>query len=386
QDLLDTLWSEVAVEEGSLTRGISSLRQVLGSTADDRDFIQTVSKRGYRFIADVRVTTDDELDVARVEGGIPLPSLAASSATGFVGRESELLQMEEVWQQVKSGRHHLLFVAGEPGIGKTRLSLEFARMRGAEGNAVFVGYSDEENLVPFQPFVQSLTWYVRHCPEADLRAQLAAIGGGAELGWFLPELRVRIPDLPSPTKVDPEGQRYRLFESVDALLAVASRARPMLLIFDDLHWADKPTLLLLRHVVRSARTGCFCIVATYRESELDRTHPLAEVLVALRREARVTRMALRGLDMACVTSLVAAIVGPDAPAHLAQVVMDSTDGNPFFVTEILQHLKETGAIGGVRGRIGGTIEVGDLGLSEGIKEVIGRRLSRLSEACNRVLS
>src|SRR5947207_612443 len=98
QDLLDKLWSETAVEEGSLTRGISSLRQVLGSTADGRDFIQTVSKRGYRFIADVRETTDDELDGARVAGGIPLPSLAASSAGGFVARESELLQMEDVWQ------------------------------------------------------------------------------------------------------------------------------------------------------------------------------------------------------------------------------------------------------------------------------------------------
>jgi DNA-binding winged helix-turn-helix (wHTH) protein/tetratricopeptide (TPR) repeat protein len=387
QDLLDKVWSDVSVEEGSLTRGISSLRLLLGSTADGGDFIQTVAKRGYRFVAKVRETTDGELDDARLAGSIPLPPpLVATDAVDFVGREAELVQMQEVWQCAKGGHHQLLLVAGEPGIGKTRLSLEFARSRGAEGSTVLVGYSDEENLVPYQPFIESLAWYVRHCPEADLRAQLAAIGGGAELRPFLPELRTRIPDLPTPTTVDPEGQRYRLFETVGAWLAVASRARPVLLLLDDLHWADKPTLLLLRHLVRSARTASFAIVATYRESELGRTHPLAEMLVALRRETRVTRLVLRGLDIAKVGALVDSIVGPDAPSLLPHVVMDSTDGNPFFATEMLRHLKETGAIARVGGSMGQTTKVADLGLSEGIKEVIGRRLSRLSDACNRGLS
>jgi DNA-binding winged helix-turn-helix (wHTH) protein len=387
QDLLDKVWSDVAVEEGSVTRGISSLRHVLGSTTDGRDYIQTVSKRGYRFIANVRETTDDETGGVRVAGGIPPPpSLLVTTAVDFVGREAELVKMQEVWQRTKGGRHQLLLVAGEPGIGKTRLSLEFARGKGAEGSTVLVGSSDEENLVPYQPFVESLTWYVRHCPEVDLRAQLAAIGGGAELGRFVPELRNRIPDLPTSPAMDPDGQRYRLFEAVAGLLAVASQARPMLLTFDDLHWADKPTLLLLRHVIRSSRPASFTIVATYRESELGRTHPLAEMLVTLRREPGVTRLVLRGLDVAHVRVLVDSIVGPDAPSQLPQVVMDSTDGNPFFATEVLRHLKETGAIARVRGMMGRTIEVGDLRLSEGIKEVIGRRLSRLSEACNRTLS
>lgn len=386
QDLLDKVWSDVAVEEGSLTRGISSLRRVLGSTADGRDYIQTVSKRGYRFMARVRETTDDELDSTRLAGGIPLPhSLLATAAVDFVGRENELVQMRDVWQRATSGRHQLLLVAGEPGIGKTRLSLEFARRRGAEGSTVLVGYSDEENLVPYQPFVESLTWYIRHCPEADLRAQLAAIGGGAELGPFVLELRNRMPDLPSPPAMDPEGQRFRLFEAVAAMLAVASRARPMLLTFDDLHWADKPTLLLLRHVMRSARPASFAIVATYRQSELGRTHPLAEMLITLRREPGVTRLLLRGLDITHVRALVDSIVGPNASSRLPRVVMDSTDGNPFFATEVLLHLKETGAIARSGGMMGRTVEVADLGLSEGIKEVIGRRLSRLTEACNRVL-
>ncbi len=385
QDLLDRVWSGVAVEEGSLTRGISSLRQVLGATADGQNYIQTVPKRGYRFISEVRETSDDELHGTRL--GIPLPpSLLATVAVDFVGREAELRQMQDVWQRAKDGRHQLMLVAGEPGIGKTRLSLEFARSRAAEGINVLMGYSDEENLVPYQPFVECLSWYFRHCPEVELRGQLAAIGGGGELAPFVPELRNRLPNLPSPLPIDPEGQRYRLFEAVAGMLAVGSRARPLLLMFDDLHWADKPTLLLLRHVMRSASMASFAIVATYRESELDRTHPLAETLVTLRRDRGTTRLVLHGLKITHVKALVNSIVGPNAPAQLSQVVMDSTDGNPFFATEILQHLKETGAIARVGGVTGRTIEIEDLGLSEGIKEVIGQRLSRLSEACNRLLS
>src|SRR5207245_2456749 len=121
QDLLDEVWPGVAVEEGSLTRGISSLRRVLGSTADGGDYIQTVAKRGYRFIANVRETTDDELEGPRWAGRIPLPpSLVATAAVEFVGRDAELAQMRDVWERATSGRHQLLLVAGEPGIGKTR--------------------------------------------------------------------------------------------------------------------------------------------------------------------------------------------------------------------------------------------------------------------------
>lgn len=382
QDLLDKVWPDVAVEEGSLTRGISYLRQALGTTADGQHYIQTVSKRGYRFISSVREVTGEEAEAK--PSGISLPSaLLATAAGDFVGRQAELAEMQDVWRRAKEGRHQLLLIAGEPGIGKTRLSLEFARRCGAEGSTVLIGYNDEENLVPYQPFVEGLSWYVRHCPEAELRSLLSAAGGGGELEPLLPELRYRIPDLPGPPPMDPEGQRYRLFEAVAATLAALSRTRPLLFVFDDLHWADKPTLLLLRHVMRSARTGFFTVVGTYRESELGRTHPLSDVLTTLRREPSVTRLVLHGLAIAQVSALVDSIVGSNMLPKLPQMIMDSTDGNPFFVTEMLRHLKETQTIDKVSGR---TTDVADLGLSEGIREVIGRRLSRLSNACNRMLS
>lgn len=387
QDLLDAVWGDVAVEEGSLTRAISSLRQLLGTSRNGDDYVQTVAKRGYRFTASVQESAVDRPESAHVRPSIALPpQLAVPAAVEFVGRERELQTMNEVWERAKAGRPQLLFVAGEPGIGKTRLSLEFAGARSVEGATVLMGCSDEETLVPYQPFVESLTWYVRSCDGSDLRAQLSAAGGGAELGALIPELRRRIPDLVNQAAMSPEAQRYRLFEGVSALLATVSRQAPMLIVFDDLHWADKTTLLLLRHVMRSAGAARFVIVATYRESELGRSHPLADMLIALRGEHNVTRLSLRGLDTATIGGLVAGMFGRAAPPQLARFVAESTEGNPFFATEMLRHLKETDAVSRLAGPEGRGMELSRLGLPEGVKEVVGRRLSRLSEACNRVLS
>ena len=387
EDLLDAVWGDVAVEEGSLTRAVSSLRQLLGPSPDGEDYLQTVAKRGYRFTASVYEASADAREAVREPSRVPPPPpLAAPPDVDFVGREPELAEMVDVWQRAKAGRPQLLLIAGEPGIGKTRLSLEFARARDAEATAVLMGCSDEETLVPYQPFVEALSWYVRSSDTSELRSELAAAGGGAELAALIPELQRRVPDLDSPPAMSPEAQRYRLFEAVTAMLSTASRRVPILIVFDDLHWADKTTLLLLRHVMRSAGAARFAIVATYRESELDRSHPLPGMLGALRGEHNVTRVSLRGLDVATIGGLVAGMVGRDAPPQLARFVAESTEGNPFFATEMLRHLKETGAIGQLAGPEGRGMEISRLGLPEGVKEVVGRRLSRLSETCNRVLS
>jgi tetratricopeptide (TPR) repeat protein/predicted Ser/Thr protein kinase len=305
-------------------------------------------------------------------------------ATGFVGRAGEIAQLEDVWCRATAGRCQLVLLSGEPGIGKTRLATEFARQRAEAGATVLAGRCDEEGLVPYQPFVEALRWYLRVCPESDLRAQLAAIGGGTELGPFIPELLQRFPELPLPAALGLEAQRYRLFETVGALLACSSATRPLLFVVDDLHWADKPTLLLLRHIVRSSAAASLCFLGTYRENELARTHPLAEMLADLRREETVTRLPLRGLDLAHVHGLVGSFVGTASP-QLARMVADSTDGNPFFIAEMLRHLTEAGTLAKLQAP-GTAGRVADLGLPEGVKEVVGRRLSRLSESCNRALT
>ena len=354
------------------------------------------ARRRYQRAADVRLVLEavavgfrrrDAPSDPRVAAGAPLPPppvLARSAGlVRLVGRDNELGQITQVWARAIEGQRQLLLIAGEPGIGKTRLASTFAQDMADQTATVLVGRCDEEALVPYQPFVEALSWYVRICPEPELRAQLTAIGGGAELGPLVPELLRRVPGLPTPPPMSSEGQRYRLFEAVSAFLSQAAAAHPVLLVFEDLHWADKGTLLMLRHIVRASDRAALCTVGTYRESELARTHPLAEMFADLRGEQAVTRLSLRGLDDPHVNGLIQAIAGQKVPAPLSRLVVDATDGNPFFVTEIVRHLVETGALTNVQHMDSGLTS---LGLPEGVKDVIGRRVARLSDAANRTLS
>ena len=311
---------------------------------------------------------------ARPPAALPMqrpPLLERTSREStFVGREHERGRLVEAWGSAKAGRRHLCLLAGEPGIGKTRLSLEFARQCADDSAVVLVGRCDEEALVPYQPFVEAIGWYARTAPEGALRAAIPANGGG-DLAAFAPEFLARLPTLPEPTPMNAAGQRYRLFESVSALLSAVSSAAPVLLLIDDLHWADKPTLSLLRHVVRGSEPAALLLIGTYRESEVVAGHPLGELLADLRREPAVTRVVLGGLEPGEVGTLISELSAAKVPTSLARQVVESTGGNPFYVSEMARHLNEMGS---------------GSGLPEGVREVILRRVSRLSEACVRILT
>jgi predicted ATPase len=151
--------------------------------------------------------------------------------------------------------------------------------------------------------------YVAKCPLAELQSQSAAAGAVATL---VPEMVKRVPKLPHAAGGGPETERYRLFESVNGLLSAATSDVPLLLILDDLHWAGRPSLLLLRHIMRGAGHARLMFLGTYRETDLARTHPLAEMLADLRREQGYKRIALRGLDESGVDALVGAWAGHEA--------------------------------------------------------------------------
>ena len=236
-----------------------------------------------------------------------------------------------------------------------------------------------------QPFVEAL--------EALLLARdpiLAVLGRHAgEMARLVPALPQQMPTLDPPLKSDPETERYRLFDAVAAWLAALSTQTPVLLVLDDLHWAEKPTLLLLRHVVRSPEPMRLLVVGTYRDTDLDRSHPLGEVLADLRRVALSSAPALGGLDVAGITELMANAAGDRMDlriVELAQVLWSETEGNPFFVQEILLSLVESGRLVQRDGVWTTDLEIAELGIPEGVREVVGRRLSRLSEAANTVLS
>ena len=229
-----------------------------------------------------------------------------------------------------------------------------------------------------------------------LRHYTAHAGAGRRLGRhagelarLLPELGQLVPGLPEPLRSDPETERYRLFDAVAAWLADVSAETPVLLVLDDLHWAAKPTLLLLRHVMRFPEALRLLVVATYRDSDVGRGHPLADLLADLPRLEAAERVPLTGLDVPAVLAFLEQAAGHDLGAEggdLARTVWRETEGNAFFVAELVRHLTEAAAFAQRDGRWVVTRPVEDLGIPEGVRDVVGRRLSRLSEATNRVLA
>jgi predicted ATPase/DNA-binding SARP family transcriptional activator len=329
--------------------------------------------------------TAEEIGMVRLAARVrtllrPAFPAALSSLTGaFVGRTEEFSRLTAVWSEASRSGTRTVLIAGEPGIGKTRLAAELARKAYGEEAIVLYGRSDEETLVPYQPFVEALRSYVKTCRADVLRAQVGSIGG--ELSRLVPEIGRRLPDLAPPISADQEADRYRLFEAVAEFLAAIARRRPTILVLDDLHWADKPTLLLLKHILRSSSDAPLLLVGTYRETELARTHPLADVLADLRRDHPVERLALKGLNEPDVGALIVDRIGGEAPEALTRAVHEQTEGNPFFVGEVLSHLSDTGSLVADQ-----AAWVAVAGIPEGVREVVGRRLSRLSAEANEALA
>ena len=306
------------------------------------------------------------------------PALAAGDDDAFVGREADLAELARVYADVTDGARRLVLVSGEPGIGKTRLAAQFARRAFADGAIVLFGRCDEEGLLAQQPFAEALRQYVRACPTAELASRVQIVSG--ELRRIVPELAERIPDLPEPLAGDPEGARARLFEAVCSLLCQAARHTPVVLVLDDLHWADTSTLLLLKYLARYPHEARLMVLGTYRQTELDPGHPLSATLAQLGRERRLLCLPLARLDRAAVSRLVDIHAGDDASPELGRVVYEGTEGNAFFVVEVLRHLAESGAIGAAANGGGERLAVPD-----GVKDVVAQRVRRLGAATHRLL-
>jgi class 3 adenylate cyclase len=317
----------------------------------------------------------------------PLPSLLRHQGRIFVGRDDEMRALTRCWEESAGGALRTVLIAGEPGVGKTRLAAEIASRVHSHGATVLAGRCDEDMGVPYQPFVEALRHLVDHA-RADRLPRLLGRHGG-ELARLAPEVGELLPGVSEPLRSDPETERFRLFDAVAGWLAAASRDQPLLLVLDDLQWAAKPTLLLLRHVLRCPEPIRLLVVATYRDTEVGRTHPLSELLAELRPLENVHRIALSGLAMPAVAAYMQRIAGPDLRGvhdELATAVHRETQGNPLYVREVMRHLTETGAIVQREGRWTTVRPVERLGIPEGVRHVIGRRLSRLSATANQALA
>ncbi|MBA3653096.1 MAG: AAA family ATPase [Actinobacteria bacterium] len=329
-----------------------------------------------RDLKGVGMTPMYEVDWEPIRRGAPaLPAaLVPAPDACFVGRDRELDRLHAAWKEAVAGTRRAVLIGGEPGVGKTRLAAEVATQVAADG-IVLYGRCDEDLGVAYQPFAEALRASAASCTDEELVHRIGR--SGASLARLVPELRERLPDLPAPLSVEADAERYLLFEGVAEFIAAAASEQAVLLVLDDLQWATKPTLVLLRHLLRSTVPMNVLIVGTFRDTELDRAPLLADTLADLRRDSDVERISLSGLDRASVAAFVAAAgyEASDATAELAEAVHAGTQGNAFFVGEVLRHLRESG-----------DAALADVGLPPGVKDVVISRLTRLSATTNRVLT
>ncbi len=303
----------------------------------------------------------------------PLESLAGGV---FVGRERELERLREAVDSALAGRGSLQLLVGEPGIGKTRASEELATYARVSGARVYWGRCREDEGAPaYWPWVQAIRSYVRDADPVALAWQLGA--GAPEVAQLVPEVAEKL-DVEPANGGDSEEARFRLFDSVTTLLLGAARDRPIVIVLDDLHWADEPSLLLLRFAAKELASSGLLVLGTYRDVELGRHHPLARMLGEISGVEGSGRIPLRGLSVAAVERYMEMTAGTPAPPGLAEAVQEQTDGNPFFVGEVVRLLASEGKLAA-----GGS--AAELQIPQGVREVVGRRLDRLGEETNEAL-
>jgi class 3 adenylate cyclase/tetratricopeptide (TPR) repeat protein len=322
---------------------------------------------------------------------VPLPArLAVRPAVGVVGRETELTVVLDAFKRVAAGgRREVLLVTGEAGLGKTTLLAEAARVAFDEGACVLFGHCEEDLATPYQLFTEALGHLVTHAREEQLAEHVES--WGPELALLAPALSSRLRGLAPSRATDADTERYQVFAAVVGLLDTMSQAQPVVLVLDDLQWADRASLQLLQHVVAVDHPMRVLVLGTYRDAELSRAHPLLDVLAGLHRGGEVGRLELAGLDDAGVVSLMEAAAGhtlDETAVRLARALHRETDGNPFFVSEVLRHLAETGAINqdAVTGRWVAIATLEAMALPASVRTVVGARVGRLGPEAERVLS
>ncbi len=305
----------------------------------------------------------------------------------FVGREAELKQLQAAFDGAMSGQGALMMVLGEPGIGKTALVCEqLATWVTLRGGRTLIGHCYEEGSLslPYLAFVEAIRSYILDRETDDLRKELGS--GATDVARIVSEIREKL-DVKPRVGENPEEDRYRLMQAVTSFLTHAAAVKPMLVVLEDLHDADKGTLEMLTYISRNLAGARLLIVGTYRDVEVDRTHPLSAALAELRRVSTFGRVILRGLNADEVKRMLDSITRENVPWGLAEAVHRQTEGNPLFVQEVVRYLTEENLLA----RSGDKITTAsatslEMNIPEGLRDVIGKRLTNLSEECNRVLS
>jgi DNA-binding CsgD family transcriptional regulator len=304
----------------------------------------------------------------------------------FVGREPEVQQLRSAFESATNGHGALIVLVGEPGIGKTSLCESLAAFVVASGGQALVGHCYDEGSfrLPYMPFVEAFEAYAQEDDADTFRADLGS--GAADIARIVPTVRERL-SLSPPLPASQEEDRERLLRAASDLLRTAAKRRPLLLVLEDLHDADRGTLDLLSYVARRVEGSRLLVVGTYRDVDVDRAHPLSAALTELRRAHTFARIQLRGLSPDEVHQLLAETSQQTVPRQFAELLHRQADGNPLFVHEMLRFLIDEGL---VQRRDGALRRVGGESLAsripEGLRDVVAKRLSRLGSSTNELLA
>jgi DNA-binding winged helix-turn-helix (wHTH) protein/tetratricopeptide (TPR) repeat protein len=374
-ELLDQVWSGVTVNEEALSRAVHAARTALGDDGERQRIIRTVRRRGFRFVADVEEFGDSSPG-PRTPAPVPAPQ---SDGVPFIGRELVMAQLDAALDDAWYGHGRLVLIGGESGIGKTRLAAEFSCSAAARGARVMTGWCYEgEGAPPFWPWVQVLRTAVQERSAAALRDHCGT--GAIDIAQIVPALRERLPDLPESPPLHEEQARFRLFDSITSYFKNAAASEPHLLVIDDLHWADRASLLLIEFLANELHSSRLLVLGNYRVDEVHAEHPLIGTLGKVIRCADCDRVFLQGLARDEVERFIALSGGVEPPPPLVDAVLEKTEGNPFLIIEIVRLLEE-------EERLGAPPAAGawEIALPRGVREVINRRLRHLSPEARQVL-
>lgn len=324
-------------------------------------------------------------DETATADSLPAVAILDALARGrLVGRDEELAEARELWQRAREGRGHAVLLSGEPGAGKTRLAREITIQAAVDGALVLTGGCYEyEAATPYLPFVEAFRRYVREEKSDDkLRETLG--DAATQIAKLAPEVETRLGPFPERQPLAAHEERLLFFDAVVQVFSNIARRQSLLFYADDLHWADRGTLWLLSHLMRQLRDERVLIVGAYRETELDRAHPLAKSLVDWNRERLITRIALRRFNESETGDQLGALLGENVSGEFAIAVHRETEGNPFFVEEVLKALIESGSVRRESGHWR-RCDMDQLLIPQSVKEAIGHRLDRVSQDSNEVL-
>ncbi len=306
-----------------------------------------------------------------------------SSADGFVNREQERLDLRMIMDRAAGGTGSVVFITGAPGVGASRLATEVAAESVARGWLVLSGRCLENNTEPYAPFREVLAAGVAASTARSL--QEAAGHHGQLLAALAPSLRHKVRGMAAGHEIAADKVREQLFKSVHGLLTGVQGNKPLLIVLDDLQWADEATVLLLRDLAERVNSSRMVVVGTYWDTELDSGRPFSTLLSRLLRRRRAQRISLGRLTDHDVERIVAGMSEtPLTPVQLLGI-QAATEGNPLFVEHSLLYLDESESMlgGAQRGQASYTEE--DLELAQSVRGLIGRRIRRLSEPAQRML-